>query len=420
MMAWWRALAPHWRRLILAGGTALSISALGYAVWHFSSFEAQVPAAGTAAKASGDGAGWGWLRSTGGSAQAVEAGEDKIQRARRLVQQYAEVNRSLCSYRERTRYPNDSRPLAEQNDQMYPNRPVTELRPMHGTDGDQQRNVQIQSSQSRVYMASGETVNFSLRAIDTNGTPLPMFVTRAVAHGLTFGGTREVGQVAVPFDGDGGTGENGFNGSLTPRQTSLAGFNGTIRIDVSYNVGDKSGTMSYDVIYSPDTPANWNGPIRESTEGGSLNFHLRANVLMPGRYIVTGRVEDARGRPVALASFNDVLGQGSQDVKLTVFGKLLTDLAPSFPLTLRDVDGYLLKENTDPDRSLLPRLEGNVYTSKTYPPNTFSNAEWQSEERSRYITELSKDLTEARAALHGFDPALEQQTVLQEQCGNTL
>lgn len=406
-------MAPLWRRLFLLGAVFV-VAAIGYAVWVVAAPDAQAPS-GTSANASGHGANWDWLRNPAGKPVAY-ASADKAERARHLVQQYAEVNRTLCTYRERTRYPTNSRPLAEQHDQMYPNRPVTETRPMHATDGSTQNNIQMQSSQSRVYMASGETVNFEVRAMDGNGTPLPMFVTGAVAHGLTFAGTRDLGQVAVDFSGDGGTGENGYQGSLTPRLTNLAGFNGTIRTDVNYNVGDKSGTLSFDVIYSADTPANWNGPIHESTEGGSLNFHLRANVLTPGRYIVTGRVDDAKGRPVALATFNDVLEQGSQDVKLTVFGKLLTDLAPAFPLTLRDVDGYLLKENTDPDRSLMPRLEGNAYTSKTYPPQTFSDAEWQSEERSRYLTEFGKDVTEARDALHGFDPELEQQTVAQEGC----
>jgi hypothetical protein len=47
---------------------------------------------------------------------------------------------------------------------------------------------------------------------------------------------------------------------------------------------------------------------------------------------------------------------GSSEVRLTVFGKLMRGLAPALPLTLRDVDGYLLKENTDPDRALMPRL----------------------------------------------------------------
>jgi protocatechuate 3,4-dioxygenase beta subunit len=408
-------MAPLWRRLILFGGGAAVLCVAGYALW-VGAAPSPAPGGGAAGSPGKGSDEFAWLRTAGANGATATVEEDKVERARQLVQHYGEVNRSLCTYREHTRYPGNSRPLSEQNDQMYPNRPVVEVRPMHTTDGSAQDNIQMQSSQSRVYMASGETVVFTIRATGTDGTPLPMFVTGAVAHGLALGGARDIAQVVVDFSGDGGTGENGYTGSLTPRQTNLAGFNGTIRVDVSYNVGDKSGTLSYDVIYSPDTPANWNGPVRESTEDGSLNFHLRANVLMPGRYVVTGRVDDARGRPVALATFNDVLGQGSQDVKLTVYGKLLADLAPSFPLTLRDVDGYLLKENTDPDRLLLPRLEGNVYTSKDYSAGAFSDAEWQSEERNRYLTELGKDVAEARDALHRFDPALEQQTVAQQRC----
>ena len=66
-----------------------------------------------------------------------------------------------------------------------------------------------------------------------------------------------------------------------------------------------------------------------------------------------------------------MLPAGLQQIKLTVFGKLLRDLKPSFPLTLRDVDGYLLKENTHPDRALLPRLMGTVHVSKAYSLNGF-------------------------------------------------
>lgn len=407
-------MAPLRRRLILIGAGAAVAAVTGYAIWAGAApSDAGNGATGASAKDKDELA---WLRVSGANGAGAPVNDEKTQRARQLVEHYGEVNRVLCSYRDRTRYPNNSRPLAEQNDQMHPNRPVVEVRPMHATDGSAQPDIQMQSSQSRVYMVSGETVDFTIRAFGTDGTPQPMFVTKAVAHGLTFGTQRNIAQVPVEFNGDGGTGENGYTGSLTPRQTNLAGFNGTIRVDVSYNVGDKSGTLSYDVIYSADTPANWNGPIREAVEDGSLVFHLRANVLMPGRYVVTGRVDDAQGRPVALATFNDMLGQGSQDVKLTVFGKLLTDLAPAFPLTLRDVDGYLLKENTDPDRLLLPRLEGNAYTSKDYPLSAFSDAEWQSEERSRYLTELGKDVDEARAALHRFDPALEQQSLAHQRC----
>jgi hypothetical protein len=100
-----------------------------------------------------------------------------------------------------------------------------------------------------------------------------------------------------------------------------------------------------------------------------------------------------------------VLGTGAHEVPLKVFGKLMRDDAPAVPLTLRDVEGYLLKENADPDRALMPRLEGSVYVSKQYQLDSFSDAEWQSEQKSRYLKEFSKDLRGARAELAAFDPA---------------
>jgi hypothetical protein len=53
---------------------------------------------------------------------------------------------------------------------------------------------------------------------------------------------------------------------------------------------------------------------------------------------------------------------------------------------------------------LLPRLEGKVYAGKPHPPRSFSDAEWQSEERNRYLTEFAKDVGAAAQALSRFDP----------------
>jgi hypothetical protein len=160
----------------------------------------------------------------------------------------------------------------------------------------------------------------------------------------------------------------------------------------------------FDVIYSPELPATWTGQVREAMENGSLNFYLKAEVRQAGRYIVTGRVDDAKGRPFALLTFNDLLATGPNEVRLTMFGKLMRDQEPALPLTLRDVDGYLLKENTDPDRALMPRLEGKAYVSKPQPLKNFSDAEHQGEERTRYLNEFGKDLALAKAALKEFDP----------------
>ena len=340
--------------------------------------------------------------------------DDRVRRRRELLDRLALVDHTYCSYRAGSQYPAGSRPMTENADQNTPNAQVTEVNPMRLDGGGSDAQVLVQTSQSRVYLAANEAVAFSLRVVDAGGRMLPLVVTRALARGMTYGAARPAPQVSVPFADDGGgadpvPNDGAFAGVLAPAQTGLAGFNGTIRTEVRYAVGGRNGTVIFDVIHTPELPAVWSGPVREAVENGSLNFYLKAEVRMPGRYIVSGRVDDARGKAVALLTFNDILGPGPNEIRLTMFGKLVRDQMGSdnaaMPLTLRDVDGYLLKENTDPDRALMPRLEGKVHTSKAYAPNGFSDAEWQSEERSRYLTEFAKDVGLARQALGEFDPA---------------
>jgi hypothetical protein len=330
---------------------------------------------------------------------------------RALAEQVQLTDHSYCSYLAATKYPISSRPMAEQPDQVYPNAPVTEQHAMRGEGGrTADAKVLLQTSQSRVYMAAGEAVAFSLRAIDPQGNTLPLVLTRATAQGIAGAGSRPAAQVALAFGDDGRgadpvAGDGAFAGVLAPASTGLAGFNGTIRTEVRYSVNGRSGLVFFDVIYSPELPASWTGQVREAVEKGSLVFYLKAEVRQAGRYIVTGRVDDAKGKPFALATFNEVLAQGPNEVKLTVFGKLLRDEAPAMPLTLRDVDGYLLKENVDPDRALLPRLEGKVLAARAHPLKGFSDEEWQGEERTRYLAELGKDVKMAREAMKAADPA---------------
>jgi hypothetical protein len=390
------------RRLVLA---AAAVAVVVVLVWSAMDHGAPAPAAASARGAAPRGPQFlGRVQ-----AEGLPLPADRASRRRQLVDNVQLADHTYCSYRTATQYPVGSRPMADNPDQNRPNDVVASMNPMRLDGGGSEGRVQLQASQSRVYMASGESVAFSLRAVDADGKVLPLVITRALAQGITYAGARQTPQVSIPFADD-GTGadpvpnDGAFAGVLAPAQTGLASFNGTIRTDVRYNVGGKSGVVQFDVIYTPELPAVWAGPPREAVEEGSLVFHLPLEVRMPGRYIVNGRVDDARGRPVALLTFNDVLGPGPNDVRLTMFGKLLRDQSPPLPLTLRDVDGYLLKENTNPDRALVPRLPGKVLTGTTHSPTSFSEAEWQSEERSRYLTEFGKDLKEARARLAAFDP----------------
>jgi hypothetical protein len=327
---------------------------------------------------------------------------ERASRRQQLVDYYELTDHTYCSYREGSMYPAGSQPMSRNPDQAWPNRPVLESNPMRGEDRSSNPNILIQTSQSRVFVASGESVAFSLRAVDPNGAAVPLVVTRAIAAGVVLTGARATAQVPLVF-ADNGSGA--YAAVLTPGQTGLASFAGTIRTQVRYTAGGRNGVLIFDVIHSPKVPAVWVGQPREAMEDGSLVFVLRADVRTPGRYVVTGRIDDAQGRPFALATFNEVLGPGPNDIKLTVFGKLMHDGGAALPLTLRDVDGYLLKENTDPDRELMPRLEGRLLTSRKGSLEGVSQAEWDSEERQRHLAEFARDRKAAAAELAKFDPS---------------
>ncbi len=330
-------------------------------------------------------------------------------RRRQLLENVQLTEHTYCSYRDSSKYPHGSRPIAEQPDQVYPNAPVNEANAMRTDSGNADPKVLIQTSQTRVYLAAGEAVSFSIRAVDTEGKVLPLVITSATAQGLAFGKQRALAPLSVPFvdDGNGADpvpNDGAFAATLVPSQTAMATFNGTIRTRVLYSVGGQNGSVAFDVINSAETPAVWMGPARETVDNGSLSYVLKADVRTAGRYIVNGRVDDAKGKPFALVNFNEVLQTGPNEIKLTVFGKLLRDHEAALPLTLRDVDGYLLRENTDPDRSLMARLEGKVVKGKPHPLNGFSDGEWSSEERDRHLAEFGKDFKAARAAFSSFDP----------------
>jgi len=323
-------------------------------------------------------------------------------RRRQLGEQVRLTDHTYCNYLEHSRYPPASTPAGHHPDQLYPNQPVLESNPMRLDDSAADTNVLVQTGQSRVYLAAGESVQFSLRAVDAQGAALPLVVTRALAQGVYDSGSRPAPRVTLAFVQDAG---GDWRADFAPHAGALADFHGTIRSEVRFNADGRSGFVLFDVIHSPTLPANWRGTPDESIGPDALEFSLPLDVRLPGRYVVSGRIDDALGRPFALASFNDVLGEGAQAVRLSVHGKLLHDGAPPLPLVLRDVEGYLLRENADPDRLLLPRREGRVLASRTLSLAGVPDIAWQSEERSRYLAEYAKDRMAARRQLSAFDPA---------------
>ncbi len=337
------------------------------------------------------------------AAAPARSAEEEEREARRVLWE-KRLNRAkftLDTYVAGTRYPPQSRPIREHPDQEQPAAPERS-RPISKDDPE----VQLKLKQDKVFVAGDEVVLFSVGCENTGRQPLPCEVTGGMAHEAEhmLGEGVPVNGVPLPFvdNGSGGDALAGDGTSTARLQPSKQGFplySGTLRVSFQVRSGKAQGRAFFDILYTPSPPAQFTGKVREVVEQGSLQLYLGLQVRKAGRYVVAGRVDDEAGVPFAYVSFNDELPEGPQEVKLTVFGKLVLDEAPTFPLKLRDVEGFLLKETGDPDRELLSTLRGYVYTTREHPVSAFSADEWQSEERSRHVNEYTKDVNEAQKEL---------------------
>lgn len=337
--------------------------------------------------------------------QAQAERERRLQAAR---QRYERAEHTYSSYRDSTRYPHESRPIADAPDQVRPFDPVIEEKTMRNERGEAVKGISLKTGQDRVFLSGQDTVKFTVQATDSSGKVLPLLITRAAAQSVPDGKQlTQLRSTNLDFSDAGPSsaggvddvaGDGNFSARLSPSTQGFAGFAGTIRVLVFVRADGKEGVAHFDVIYTEDVPATW-GTIREAQEQGSLNFYLKANVRVAGRYVVSARVDDARGQPFALVTFNEEVGAGPQEFKLHLFGALIRDKRPVFPLKLRDVDGFLLIPDKFPDRLMMARRTGAVYTSGSYAAESFSPNEWSSEERDRYLAEFGRDLDAARVEL---------------------
>ena len=338
---------------------------------------------------------------------AAGATERRAQRAL-WQQRLARAEEALEAHRETTRYPHDSQPLDPRSDQADPHAPILEERRLAGP-GDAAGPV-LETTQERVFVQGGEPVRFSVSLRGADGRRLPLRVLRASAREQTEPGQASLyPEVPLSFNDEGHAGDvqagDGVHGAaLRPQAEGFAGLSGPIRVEVVLRSEERESRTFFDLLYTDHPPATWRDGVRETMEDGSLVFHLQADVREPGRYVVSGRVVDARGVPFALLRFNEEVATGVQEFRLTLFGRLVRDARPAFPVALRDVTAFLLHDEGLPDRSLMPRRDGIVHVSQDHPLDGFGEAEWSSEERSRYLDELGRDVARARAEVERLGP----------------
>lgn len=308
---------------------------------------------------------------------------------------------ALDAFERHARYPHESRPIDEHPDQVHPFDPITEDRALVMPGGAPTRGVRLKTTQERVFLAGDESARITITLLDADGRALPLRITRAVLHEATPPGrTASTVETPVTFTDSAGT----LSTVIQPGAQGFGSFAGLVRLDVWMDHAGQPGTIYFDLIYSPEQAATWLPGVRESLVDGSLEFALKADVKIAGRYVVSARIDDANGQPVAVALFNDELRAGPREFRLPVFGRLIRDRDPAFPLRVRDVEAFLLKPDAYPDRVMLPRLAGVVHQSKSYALAQFSDALWSSEQRTRYLSELGKDVADAQNQLQRIGP----------------
>lgn len=315
---------------------------------------------------------------------------------------YERAEQTYANYRDITRYPHDSRPLAEHPDQVRPFAPVSEDNLVRNAKGEPVKGLKLRTTQERVFASGADTIKLTLAVLDETGQVQALGISRASAQSVAESKVlAKVIDTSISFDDQGQgadsvAGDGTYSARLAPSQQGFESYAGTIRVQVQFMANGEPGVAHFDVVYNPEVPAAWVG-VREAVEAGSLNFYLKVQVNKPGRYVASARVDDAKGQPFALLQFNDELAVGPREFKMHVFGALIHDKNPAFPLRLRDVDGFLLIPDKFPDRAMMARQTGVVHTSARYSVSSFTATEWSSEERERYLAEYAKDAEAAKA-----------------------
>ena len=328
------------------------------------------------------------------SGEGVPVAESPAARAERRKQ----AEERLQTYRNFAKYPPGSRPARENSDQLFPTAPVVRGIPL-SRSGQPSEHILLKLRQDRVVVVGDESIELGIRCEDSQANQLPCAVQSAQGMAIPLDGGKPTGQRPVSFVKDQAAGRQGeLVATLRPIDLKLVDQSWPLRVEVKLQAGSdpvEQGSALFDFLFTPDPPAVSTGPVREAVADGSLVLTYGLSVKRAGRYVLHARVDDAAGKPVGYLEWNDLLQVGQQEVKLVLFGKLLLDENPRWPLKVRDFDGFLLKESGDVDREQISPRTGYHHTTQVYSLSAFSNKEWRSEEKTRHEREFEKDVEQA-------------------------
>jgi hypothetical protein len=294
----------------------------------------------------------------------------------------------LTAYRKANVYPPTSRPLtADQVDLLRPGQRHETMRP-----DDHGAGITFLFTADRYFVIGDETLTATLD-VRRGGAPIPVAITQAYAAVIDPDGTAPR-RIPLAFAPSGST----LAAQLAPARLDLA-RQAAIGIYLEFDHGAGRQAAHLDFQYTPTRgiPARFTGAFRDAIETGSLVIHAGVVVDTPGRYVIDCNLFDAANQPVAWSRFKGELAAGVHDADLVFFGKVILDGHARGPFHIGQLRGARFAPGLDPDLEQMPPFPGS-YTTAPYPPDVFSDAEYDSPDKQRMIELLGQDRNHRGAA----------------------
>ena len=287
----------------------------------------------------------------------------------------------LTAYRKANVYPPTSRPLSkDQLDLLLPNQRHETMRP-----DDHGAGVTYLFTADRYFVIGDEALTATLD-VRRDGQPLAVKITQSYATVLD-PARHDVRPIPLTFAATGST----LTSVFVPAKLDLV-RQSAIAMYLEFDHGNGRQGAHFDFQYTParGIPARFTGTFGDAIDAGSLVIHAGVDVATPGRYVIDCNLFDAADQPVAWTRFKGELTAGVHDADLVFFGKVLVDGNARAPFHLGQLRGARFAPGLDPDLEQMRPFTG-TYTTRAYPTDAFSDAEYDSPEKQKMIELLGDD-----------------------------
>lgn len=211
------------------------------------------------------------------------------------------------------------------------------------------------------------------------GAPVPS----GVPNGTPIEGYAPVESVAFKSVA-GGPGHR-YVATFTPSSVSSLKAQVDARLIVKVDPGEHEFPFSQPFRYSSVNPVEVLDRHTEAIVKGSLEVTLALDVKKLGPVMVQATLFDATGT-TAIAVYDDYYRPaqlGPQEVKLTFFGRTITQKGLDGPYSIRAVHGYVRLDDAEPPEVFWKTEK--TFTTAAFKATDFSSAEWDSPEKQDKI-----------------------------------